>query len=335
MLKKMMSLKCHLVDYEKVRDEKGARLLFFGRYAGLAGMIDSLWALGKRLDWEGIPNPFSSLKQTYQYPSLEEAEKAVAMVGTKIKEEGLRPSLLPFICGFVGYGHVSQGAQEIFDLLPHCEIAPKDITTVFNNPARSKNCLYKVVFEEKHTVEPIDPAKHFELQDYYEHPEQYKSIFESYLPFMILLVNGIYWAPGYPRLVTKKGLALLYKNQPAPRLRVIGDITCDIEGSIECTLRSTQPDNPVFVFDPIKDKAAEGYEGKGFVVLAVDNLPCELPIESSVYFGNTLLPFVPKISRADFSKDFKNCGLPPQIKNAVIVYNGRLTPPYKYIEKYF
>lgn len=334
MLKQMMSMNCHLIDYEKVVDEKGRRLLFFGRYAGLAGMIDSLWALGKRLDWAGIPNPFSSIRRTFEYATLEEAKQAVASVGQRIKRGGLTPSLLPFICGFVGYGHVSGGAQEIFNLLPHQKIPPEDITRIFHSPGSAKNPLYKVVFEEKHLVEPVSQGSQFELQDYYDHPEKYRSVFETYLPYVTLLINAILWTPRYPRFVTKEGLKKLFENNKSPRLRVIGDISCDIDGTIECTLRTTQPDNPVFVYDPLKDRATDGYEGTGVVVLAVDNLPCELPRASSIHFGRTLMEYVPDIATADFSTAFARCGLPPQIKAGVILYGGQLTPQYEYMEKY-
>jgi len=334
MLKQMMSLKCYLIDYEKVADRHGRRLLFFGRYAGLAGMIDSLWALGKKLEWEGIANPFSSLHQTFEYATLEEAQQAVSSVGQRIKKEGLNPSLLPLICGIAGYGHVSRGVQEIFDLLPHQRIAPEDVSRVFQNPKSSKNLLYKVVFEEKHLVEHISPKNKFDLQDYYDHPEKYRSVFETYLPHMTLLINTIYWSPEYPRFVTKKALTRLFESQTPPQLRVIGDISCDVEGAIECTLRTTQPDNPIFVYNPYEDKAIDGYEGKGVVVMAVDNLPCELPRAASIYFGKTLIPFVPEIATADFPTDFARCRLSPPIKNGIILYGGQLTPRFKYMKKF-
>jgi alanine dehydrogenase len=333
-LKRMMTVGCNLIDYEKIVNEKGHRLLFFGRYAGLAGMIDSLWAVGKRLDWEGIPNPFSSLLQTYEYESLEEAEKAVARVGKKIQSESLSSHLLPFVCGFTGYGHVSQGAQEIFDLLPHREIAPEDIPRVFNSPGSSKDRLYKVVFEEQHLMKPIAPNSDFDLQDYYNHPEKYKSKFESYLPYLTLIINAIYWSPAYPKIVTKRGLKKLFNVRNKPRLRVIGDISCDVEGAIECTVRITQPDKPIFTYDPVKDREADGYEGPGVIIMAVDNLPCELPRASSVYFSKNLMRFAPEIAHADFSVDFGQLKLSPQIKNGLVLYGGQLTPQYSYLDKY-
>ena len=334
MLKKMMSLGCNLIDYERVANESGQRLLFFGRYAGLAGMIDSLWALGKRLSWEGIANPFSQIRQTYQYNTLEEAKQAVAEAGKKIAHDGLDGALLPLVCGFAGYGHVSMGAQEIFDLLPFEKIAPEDIRRVFNDPSKTKHTLYKVVFEEKHLVEPVSPDTGFVLQDYYDHPEKFRSRFESYLPLMILFINAIYWTEAYPRLVTKAGLKRLFESESKPRLRVIGDITCDIEGAVECTLRITRPDNPIFVYDPFKENATDGHEGNGVVVMAVDNLPCELPHDASVDFGNNLLRFVPDIASADFSIDFESVRLPDPIKKSVILHRGDLTPPYQYMKQF-
>jgi alpha-aminoadipic semialdehyde synthase len=172
----------------------------------------------------------------------------------------------------------------------------------------------------------------FELDDYFTHPEKYKSVFELYVPYLTLLVNCIYWDKRYPRLLTKNFLKLLYKSEP--RLRVIGDISCDIDGSIEATVKATSPDNPVFVYDPITNRTNDGLVGRGPVIMAVDNLPCEIAKESSIYFSNVLKPFVPAIANADFSVTFDKCQLPPEIKKAVITYQGDLTPDYKYITNY-
>ncbi|MCD4655255.1 hypothetical protein K8T06_15140, partial [bacterium] len=118
MLQTMLDRKCVLVDYEKIEDDKGFRLIFFGRYAGLAGMVESLHSLGQRLDHENISNPFSKIKQPRDYSSLSEIKKAVTDVGVDIRRNGLPKLLTPFVCGFTGYGNVSKGAQEIYDLLP-------------------------------------------------------------------------------------------------------------------------------------------------------------------------------------------------------------------------
>jgi alpha-aminoadipic semialdehyde synthase len=117
-------------------------------------------------------------------------------------------------------------------------------------------------------------------------------------------------------------------------LRVIGDISCDIEGSIELTLKPTYPDNPCFVYDPVEDTIRDGFVGNGPVIMAVDNLPCELPKESSQHFSTTLRGMVPDLAAADWRADFEKLALPLHLKKAVIVHKGELTPPYRYLRHY-
>lgn len=334
MLKKMMDLKCNLIDYEKIMGEKGQRLIFFGRHAGLAGMLDTLRAFGQRLDWENIPNPFTHVKKTYEYESLEQAKADIVLTGEKISKEGLHEDLVALVCGFTGNGNVSHGAQEIFDLLPVMEIKPKDLKKFMEGSNFSNKFVYKVIFNEEDMVEPVNEKDRFQLQDYYKNPEKYRSVFENYIPYLALLVNGIYWDTMYPRLVTKKYLKNLFEKNALPCLKIIGDISCDIEGSIECTIKTTTPDEPVFVYNPLKDEIIDGYKGAGIVIMAVDNLPCELSREASAFFSETLKDFVPEVLKSDFSRDFESLNLPGSLKKAMIVYHGKLTPDYKYLEKY-
>jgi len=148
-----------------------------------------------------------------------------------------------------------------------------------------------------------------------------------------VLVNAIFWASKYPRLATKSYLKELFSGEK-PRLRVIGDISCDVEGAIECTVKATSPGDPLFVYEPLTGNVADGHEGPGVVVLAVDILPSELPREASVDFSRILKPFIPAIASADFSAPFEAVNLPPEIKKAVIAYRGQLTPDYEYIQQY-
>ena len=334
LLKKMKELGCTLIDYERIVDEKGQRLVFFGTQAGQAGMIDTLWALGRRLHFEGINNPFTRMKQAYQYGSLIEAKEDIKKIGWEIGNQGIDPSLVPLIIGFTGYGRVSQGAQEICDLLPVKEIKPESLRSFFSEKNYASNRVYKVEFKEEHMVTPRVSSQKFILQDYYDHPEKYKDVFEFYLPYLTVLVNCIFWAPQYPRFVSKKHLEHLWTKEPSPQLRVIGDISCDIEGSVECTVRCTAPDDPVFVFDPITGGTRDGIEGRGLVVMAIDNLPAELSLESSLFFSDALKPFVRGIARADYTKDFSQCDLPLPIKKAVILYRGEFTPDYEFMRNF-
>ena len=149
-----------------------------------------------------------------------------------------------------------------------------------------------------------------------------------------MLVNGIYWEARCPKLVTKGYLKRAYAAAPRQRLKVIGDITCDLEGSIECNVKSMDPGNPVFTYDPLRDAAADGCAGDGPVVLAVDNLPAELPREASRDFSAALMPFVPEIAKADTAAALDACGFSAPVRKATILYQGRLTPGYRYLEKH-
>jgi alpha-aminoadipic semialdehyde synthase len=334
MLRRLLELKCQLIDYERVVDEQDRRLIFFGEHAGLAGMIDTLWTLGQRLAWEGVDTPLADLKLTYEYGALPSAQQAIRAIGKQIVEEGLPAALTPFVIGVAGYGNVSRGAQAILDLLPTRQISPAELLTLSEQDDLAHNVIYKVVFQEKDTVEPVAKDQPFKLQEFFDHPERYRSKFDSYLPHLSVLVNCIYWDTPYPRLLTKQAARQLYQGDARPRLRVIGDISCDIEGAIEPTIKPTDPDNPAFVWDPETDTAIDGVAGNGPVIMAVDNLPCELPTEASTSFGQALVPFIPALASCDFSVDFNRCDLPPELKRATIVYHGRLTPDYRYLKQF-
>ena len=101
-----------------------------------------------------------------------------------------------------------------------------------------------------------------------------------------------------------------------------------------CTRRITSPDNPVYVYDPIQDTSSDGFSGRGVVIMAIDNLPAEIPLESSVFFSQALKPFISAIAHADFNQDFSACRLPDEIKRAVILYKGEFPPDYKYMSEY-
>ncbi len=332
MLQKALDLGCTIIDYEKIVDDDGRRLIAFGNYAGLAGMIDTLWALGNRLTWEGIANPFESLEQASQYADLASAEEAIRAVGASIQADGLPKEIIPLTVGVAGYGNVSKGAQEILDLLPTAEATPADVLAE-NWPGDTSTTVCKVVFREQDTVLPLVPDKPFELREFYDHPERYHAAFDRYLPYLSVLVNCIYWEPKYPRLVTAESIRKLYAGDQ-PRLRVIGDISCDVNGGIEITSVATEPDDPVYVVDPDTGETHSGVEGRGPVLMAVDILPSELPRESSAYFSAILKGFVPDIVAADYRVDFDKLNLPAPLKRAVICHHGTLTPDYRYIEAY-
>ncbi len=333
MLKQMMARECNLIDYEKIEDEMGRRLIFFGRYAGLAGMINTLWALGKRLKAKGVETPFNRLRQASAYCCLDEAKEAISAVGFEIAKNGVPKEMQPLVVGFTGYGNVSKGAQEILHLLPVKEISPEALLKLEKQKDLPSNMLFKTVFMEKHISTPVDDSSSFDLNDYYKNPHRYKNQFEKYIPYLSVLVNGMYWDDRYPKLITNKYLQKLY-SKCDPKLQVIGDITCDIDGSIESTAKAAPIDEPVFVYNPFDKTINNGFEGKGICSMTVDILPAELPKEASESFGDALFPFVDAIAEADFSKPFHALSLPGPIKNALILHQGKLTPDFEYMNQY-
>ena len=331
MLRTILARGSTLLDYEKIVDDRGRRLVFFGRHAGLAGAIDSLWALGRRFLAEGLDTPLAAIEPAHRYGDLEAASRALAAVAVRIREVGLPEALSPLVVGVTGYGNVGGGAVEVLDAIGAREVAVDALPGLFRPGGADRRAIYRVTFREEHTVEPGAAGARFELKEFFEHPERYRGIFERYLPWLTAIVNCVYWDAKYPRLVTKEALRRLWADPTPPRLRVLGDVTCDVLGSIECNLKSTSSDDPVYVWDPDADAARDGVEGRGPIVLAVDNLPCELPAEASRTFGKALAPFVPALLRADWSQPFERLELPRELKDAVIAHRGDLAPRYAYI----
>ncbi len=332
MLKRMMELKCNLIDYECVVDEQGKRLIFFGHYAGLAGMINSFWSLGLRLKEFGFSSNLVRIRQAHKYHSLEEAKNDISAIGQLIAENGIPHELRPFVIGFTGYGNVSHGAQEICGLLPVKEISPEKLLSLHHRKKLPDNIVYKVIFKEENLYENIH-GEPFDLQDYFSNPQNYRSKFEKYIPHLSMLINCIYWDKRYPRLVTKEYLKKAF-SKGKPRLTLIGDISCDVEGSVECTLKPTLIDDPIFVYNPFTETIAMGHTGEGIQVMAVDILPSELPRDSSNGFGDILINFVKPIADADFNENFEDIDLPKSIKKALILHQGELTPDYKYLKEF-
>jgi len=323
-----------LMDYEKVTDESGKRLIFFGPYAGLAGAINSIWLLGQRLKNEGIENPFQNMKQANTYNSLDDAKSALAQISEKIKINGLPKTGKPWVFVITGAGTVSKGAQEIVDLLPVKEVNPAEFRQLQKDKSFDLNQLYKVVIDCDNFVKPINENDSFGWDDYFSMPEKYESDFAQYIPDITVLINCIFWDTMYPKLVTKNDIKNLHGKESQPNLRIIADITCDVEGSIECNQKSTASDNPTYVFDAFKQTIQDGVEGNGPVILAVDKLPSELPREATKFFGDLLFPFVPELAKANFTVPFEELVLPAPFKKAMITHQGKLTPDYEYLKKY-
>lgn len=328
MLQALLDKGATLLDYERITDAEGRRLVFFGRFAGLAGMIDGLWALGRRLEHEGVePNPFLEVEPSHAYASLADALAAVRQLGEAIATDGVPAAVHPLIVGVTGTGNVAGGVQEVLAELPTVEVAPRDLAQVAAGAEDSK-VVYRVTFSEPDLVVPKDAGASFELQDYYDHPERYRGVFADYQPHLSMLMNCIYWTERYPRLVAKADLPRL------ARCKVIGDISCDVGGSVEPTVLATEPGDPCYTYDAEADAPRMGFAGPGPVICAVDILPAELPRDASLGFSAALEPFVEAIAACDTSGTLEASGLPPEIARACVAWRGALTPDYAYLAEH-
>jgi len=333
LLKRIIAGGSTLIDYEKICDGQNRRLIYFGRYAGDAGAIDIISLMGEYWDFHGLKTPFGDCRRAHQYASVEEAKRILTAIGEKISTNGFPAALCPVVIGILGYGNVSGGAQEIFNCLPIETIDPDALKNAVENGKNLSKKIIMTIFKEKDIVQH-KYNKPFDLNAYYQFPEKYISRFDDYLPYISILVNAVYWEDKYPRFVTRDGLRTLFKNYSHPKLNGIADITCDTQGSIECNVRPTDSGMPAYLFDPVAQSTRDGHRGDGIVLLAVDNLPCELPLDASTFFSDQLKKFVPEIIQADYDSTLESSGLGPEVQKGVIVYNGRLTPGYEYLKEY-
>jgi saccharopine dehydrogenase (NAD+, L-lysine forming) len=333
LLQRILDLHATLIDYERIVNEQNRRLIFFSRHAGNAGMAETLAALGRRLAAQGRQTPFAAIRPAHEYADLEALKAHLRAIGASLRA-GAGSQGPPFVVGIAGYGNVAMGCRDVLDCLPAREIAVADLPAVAAGDAAETGPLVTVTFREEHLVEPRSTDAQFVLQDYYQHPENYRGVFERHLPHLDVLVNSIYWDLQYPRLVTRKWARTAWGGGRQPRLQVIGDISCDLEGAIELTTRPTMPDEPCYVAVPDSGDLMPGVVGPGPAIMAVDNLPCEVPRESSEYFSSVFSGMIPALARADFGVGFESLLLPAHLKKAVIAHRGALTPDYRYLQEY-
>jgi len=334
MLKRLVDLECTLLDYEKITTRDGRRLIFFSWHAGFAGVVDTLWALGRRLQGQGISNPFSSLQRAWEYGEIAAVEEAFRVLGRRIRREGLPPALTPFVVGVAGYGNTSRGAQHLLRILPHQEVAPEDLPALRARADAPRDRIHLVVFREEHTVVPVDEDADLDLQDFFAHPDGYRGVFEDHAVHLDVLFNCVFWKEGCPRLLTRDFLREWFAGDQPPLLKAVGDISCDIGGAVECLDRFTTPDVPAFVYDPLRDVAVEGNDGPGLLVMAVDFLPSELPKDASEDFSEVLLPMLPAVLAADLAAPLDALDVPGPMRRAIILLRGEFTPEFRYLERF-
>eukprot|EP01117_Protostelium_nocturnum_P008135 TRINITY_DN2903_c0_g1_i1.p1 TRINITY_DN2903_c0_g1~~TRINITY_DN2903_c0_g1_i1.p1 ORF type:complete len:916 (+),score=299.80 TRINITY_DN2903_c0_g1_i1:95-2842(+) len=340
MLDDILEKNIRLIDYEAITDDKGSRLVRFGKFAGYAGTIDTLHALGDRLLALGHSTPFLHVGLSYCYSSVEMAKSAVSAMGEEIANYGLPQAMVPFTFLITSEaGAVSQGSQEILKLLPHKIINQKELQELHEHPElASPFCIYLLVTTVEDWSEHNNPEiTKVDKKHYYAHPEEYHNTFyEKFAPYVKVILNCMYWDQKYPRLLSIEQLENLTESRKN-NIVAVGDISCDPLGSIEALMKTTSIDVPCFIFNPHSGEVHDlntdtnWIYKTGVLFCAVDNFPTEFPKEATEWFGDNLIPFMEDIVKSDFSKPYDQMDLPPAIKKAVITVGGKLAPNYEYI----
>ena len=260
LLQAIIDKKIRLVDYEVITNANGTRLVGFGRYAGVVGAYNGFLAWGKKT------NSFQ-LKAAHQCFDRKEME-------TYLKEVKL-PSNFKLV--ITGAGRVAGGAQEIIEALNIEKVSPKDfVNQTYNHP------VYTQLLVDDYN-ERLD-GKPFKRQDFYNDPTGYRSTFMQYAKHADMYFPCHYWDARSPYIFTREDA-----KSPDFNIRVVADISCDIDCAVASTLRPSTIADPLYGYHPLREEEVDFMDSEAIGVMAVDNLPCELPRDASEDFGRELL----------------------------------------------
>jgi saccharopine dehydrogenase (NAD+, L-lysine forming) len=297
LLKAILDKKIHLIDYEVLKNKSGKRLIGFGRYAGIVGCFNGFRAFGVK-------------------HNLYELTAAHLCDDRKAMEKELGKVILPKNTKIVlsGFGRVGYGAREILDLLPIIEVSPEEfLTKKFDEPV-----FTHLEVDDYFARKDGTP---FDKKDFYVNPHLYKSVFSKFALEADMYIACHFWANTSPIIISRED----FKTNN--RLKVVADVSCDIDGPIACTLKPSTISNPFFGYNRETESIDDYKNPENVMVMSVDNLPCELPKDASEDFGNELLKY---ILPALFVED------PDKIIERASETNskGELTEYFSYLESY-
>ncbi|MBS1544891.1 MAG: alanine dehydrogenase [Bacteroidetes bacterium] len=297
LLQEILRKKIRLIDYEALRDIQGNRIVAFGRYAGIVGAFNGLWTYGKRF-------------------GLFELRRACECFDINdLKLELRKVKLPPVKILLTGAGRVAKGAMETLDTVGIRKVSPED----YLNKAFDYPVYVQLNSADYHFRKEGGP---FNRDEFHKYPGNYISTFRPFTAVTDLLLAGAYWNPKAPALFTLQDM-----KEKTFRIRVIADITCDINGSVPSTKRATSIVDPLYDYDPITDKELPPLSGKDHItVMAIDNLPCELPRSASEEFGRDLID---RVLRPLLQDDPEGV-----IARGTIARDGKLTPHFDYLKDY-
>ena len=296
LLRVVLDKKIKLVDYEPLTNENGIRVIAFGRWAGIVGAYNALWTFGKRYNLYNIRRA----QECYDLEDLKSEYGKIELPKIKI--------------AITGGGRVSKGAMELLHGVGIRKVTPATfIEERFEAP----------VFTQ---LNSRDYTKHkdgkvFNRHEFFTQPENFEGDFLKYANQADILIASAYWHPASPVLFNREDAMDSHFD-----IRVIADITCDIEGSIPSTKQPATIDDPIYDYNPSNDAIEQALSDEANItVMAVDNLPCELPRDASDSFGREMINNVlPQLLGTDNG----------MIKRATIAEGGSLTEKYSYLEGY-
>lgn len=296
LLKAILEKKIDLYDHETIVDDQNRRLIGFGKYAGMVGVYNGIRAFGIKFELFKLP-------------------KAETLAGKDALIAHLKRLNLPALKFVItGTGKVGSGAKEILDAIKVKEITVENYLT--------KNYAQPVyvqldVLEYNKRIDGVEK----DFNDFVAHPDEYVSDFEKFTKVTDIYFAGHFYATGAPMILSREML-----NASDCKLKVVADISCDVNGPIACTLRSSTIEEPIYGYFPLEDKEVEVFHPAAVVVMAVDNLPCEIPKDASEGFGEQ---FMEHVIPAFFNGDKDGI-----LQRAKITENGKLTERFSYLQDY-
>ncbi|HLW41431.1 MAG TPA: NAD(P)-dependent oxidoreductase [Flavobacterium sp.] len=285
-----------LIDHETLVDKNGNRLIGFGRFAGIVGAYNTLRAFGIKYD-------------------LFQLKKAEELRTQKDLIERLQRPYIPHIkVVLTGTGKVGMGAKEILDGMKMKQVSVEQ----FLNKEFDEPVYVQIDYSEYYRRKDGSESS---KDDFKAHPELYESDFEKFAKVADIFIAGHFYKEGSPKILTKEMLNSAHNN-----IKVIGDVSCDINGPIESTLRASTIAEPFYGYYPATHQEVDIDHPAAVVVMAIDNLPCELPKDASEDFGKT---FLKDIIPAFFNNDKDGI-----LERATICENGTLKEHFAYLEDY-
>ena len=285
-----------LIDHETLVDKNNIRLIGFGRYAGIVGAYNTLRAFGIK----------------YELFTLAKAEK----LGSKqdLIQRLKKPFMPPIKIVLTGTGKVGMGAKELLDDVGYKKV---DINSFLNRDFDEPVYVQLDVEDYYKRIDGQPSSK----EDFIANPNEYVSDFEKFSQVADIVMAGHFYKDGSPKILTKEML-----NAPLNQIKVIGDISCDILGPIDSTLRSSTIEDPFYGYYARENKEVPLDHPAAITIMAVDNLPCELPKDASEGFGEM---FLENVIPAFFNGDKDEI-----LKRGTICKDGKLTERFSYLQDY-